>query len=233
MRHSSLLTLVTTIGLPGQVLSRLEELLLVDRGDAELLAAMQDEALLLLLYLRHGTGLQAHPAPRPLDLPGAWRQLGSQRARAYLEALLLLSSVRRDDEDLVARIGRLRRISEALQLQCGSTESRARTLLRLLEVVPLMAAAEGRPCPHRTEWGQQLLQAMECPHLYHEDLVLPLEYVNDPVAAPPGQGRMAAMLALALQFSQQEHPQGEELSEFCRLLDVKPWQLMREGELHA
>lgn len=230
-QHSLLETLLE-VGLPGQVISGLEESLLSGRGDSVLLSMVHEEALLLLAFLRHASGSQTHPQPRPLDLMGAWRQMGPRRARAYLESLLLLSPLREEHSATHELLGRMRRVGDALMIQCGSPEPAVQTLLRLLELVPVLCTHRGVVLPAWHEWAGMLLHLMERPHLYHNSLIEPLRHLaRGPEALDRELGRAAAILALCLRMTLEEASGGMELNQLCRLLDVKPWQLLREGAI--
>jgi hypothetical protein len=217
------------LGLPGTVISALEEGL-ASGDDTALIETVQMEGLLLLVILRHASGSRLQPVPRSRDLLSAWRQLGSRRSRALLEALILIAPRRLEDPLREARRKKLRQTGSDLLIQCGLSDPVARTLLSLLEIVLSLSDEVARG--DQRAWAIRLLGMMERPHLYHEDLVNPLKFLagQHAVSISDEQLRLATALGLAVKLSEGQGLDNEELAEVCSRLDLKPWQI-GSGEL--
>lgn len=214
-------------GLPAPSAAELEERLERPGDDASLARFVQDEPVLLLALLRNASCSYYKTGPLPEDAFAAWRQLGSRRARGLLRALSLLLPPRPVLPGCDRTLPALRARAETLLPLCSTrTGPAAGTLLRLVELVPLVAELDGDDAPAWRHWGQLLADRTDGDGRLHPLLGGAARAMARPAAAEdPLLARHAALLQLVLAASLDPRGPSACDPDVWTLLDLQPWNL--------
>ena len=231
------------LGLPPAVAVEVEESLDSGCADGEFLNRIQGSPVLLLVLLNYASYSYYHAHRPPEDALSAVRCLGGERARRYLGSVLQLLPPQPLLPLSSSLIPRLRSMGLTVLQHCPALEGRAAaTLLRLLELVPLLTERRGEPLPQWKTWGDRLFRLLTASPGLSPALGEASAAVADPASAGVDSVRQDAA-ALHLALARGLSAGGGKLGngdldcepQVWSILDLQPWslgKLLEEAE-HA
>ncbi len=225
------------LGLPAEVALRAAELIREGGSDAELLALLQGSPVLLLLLIRFASCSFYSSCDTPIDEGGAWRMLGGRRLRPYFAAVLQVMPAQAELPQAASWRERMQQAADAVLQVCSrGRNDAARTLLRLLELVPMLSERRTRSVPSWQEWGHSLLVLLQEHVSSTSPLVALAQCLDAPHACKVSEElrRQAAMVHLSLALAEQGlrtlPGSGASAIPACNpevwsILDLSPWRL--------
>ena len=228
---------VFELGLPAETAARAADLLRRSGGEAELIALLHSSPVLHFLLIRYASCSFHSFRDTPVDEISAWRMLGGRRLRPYFSAVL---QVLPDQPELPHSASWRKRMQEAgeavLQVCSSGRNDLARSLLRMLELVPMYWEQTNRALPPWQKWGSCLLPLLQEHLRATNPLVSQCKCLQDPQECSISEEhrRQAAIVHISLALAEQGLRQipgavgSRELAchpEVWSILDLSPWRL--------